>query len=156
MALYSYIDACYNRLLAGSASSPLPIVPDFPRQVVEAISNRLGLLFIAEKVAGGNLCLANAEEVRPEYRTTFSPGDLLDYYYGLLHLPRYRLHYQEFSKKGFSSLPYPKDVELFWLLAQLGRRLRQLHLLERPEKEHHLHPFPISGSNRVLVQRFVV
>ncbi len=75
MALYPYIDACYKRLLAGSASSPLPTVPDFPRQVVKAISNRLGLLFIAEKVAGGNLCLANAEEVRPEYRTTFSTGD---------------------------------------------------------------------------------
>lgn len=155
MTLYQYIDAIYKRLVSGAASPP-PTVPDFPPQVVEGISRCLGLLFVLENVLGGNVCLANAEEVRPEYRTTFSSGDLLDYFYALLHLPEYRRHYKDFLKTDFPCISYPKDAEAFWLLAKSGRQLRQLHLLASPGFAHHLHPFPIKGSNTVSGSRFVV
>ena len=155
MTLYQYIEEVYNRLMAGAASPP-PTVPDFPPQVVGGVSRCLDLLFVPENVSGGTVCLANVEEVRSEYRTTFTSGELLDYFYVLLHLPDYRRPDKEFLETDFPCLPYPKNAEAFWLLVKFGRRLRQLHLLERPGLEHRLHPFPITGSNLVSEPRFVV
>lgn len=155
MTLYQYIDTIYKRLRSGTASTPLP-VPDFPPQAVEYITRHLELIFVPKNVSGGNVCLANAEEVRPEYRTTFSSGDLLNYFYAVLHLPEYRGRYKEFLKAEFSGIPYPKETVAFWRLAELGGKLRKLHLLEIPGPEHHLHPSPIEGSNIVWEPRFVV
>jgi hypothetical protein len=155
MTLYQYIDAIYRRIMSGTASPPLS-VPDFPPQVVEDISGHFELIFVVENASEGNVCLANAEEVRPEYRTAFSSIDLLNYYYAVLHLPEYRRRYTEFSKTESPWMPCSKDAVSFWRLAELGGQLRQLHLLESPRLEHHLHPFPIEGSNIVWEPRFVV
>lgn len=153
MTLYQYIDVIYKGLLSGQPAKP-PAVPDFPPQVVEDISRHLELIFVPENVSGGNVCLANAEEVRPEYRTTFSFFDLLNYFYAVLHLPEYREKYKEFSKVEFPWIPYPKEAVAFWRLVELGGQLRRLHLLESPVLAHHLHPFPIKGSNTVSEPRF--
>jgi predicted helicase len=61
---------------------------------------------------------------------TFTPLDLLDYIYAVLHSPNYREKYQEFLKIDFPRIPYPEDQETFWKLVKLGGELRSIHLME--------------------------
>lgn len=63
---------------------------------------------------------------------TFSPEDIFDYIYAILHSPTYRATYKEFLKIDFPRIPYPKNPENFWKLVDLGRQIRELHLLESP------------------------
>jgi predicted helicase len=65
-------------------------------------------------------------------RETFTPLNLIDYIYAVLHSPEYREMYKEFLKIDFPRIPYPEDQKTFWKLAALGGELRQLHLLESP------------------------
>jgi hypothetical protein len=50
-------------------------------------------------------------------------------------------------------VPYPKDVEQFWQLVELGGQLRQVHLLDSPklaEKSKELGiSYPKNGNNEV-------
>jgi predicted helicase len=67
---------------------------------------------------------------------TFSPIDLFDYIYAVLHSPAYRETYREFLKIDFPRIPYPVDQKSFWKLVKIGGKLRLLHLLEDPVFEH--------------------
>jgi predicted helicase len=60
----------------------------------------------------------------------FSPVDLLDYIYAVLHSPSYREKYQEFLKIDFPRVPFNVDQKRFWRLVEKGGQLRKLHLLE--------------------------
>jgi len=62
----------------------------------------------------------------------FTPEDLFDYIYAVLHSPKYRETYKEFLKIDFPRIPYPTDTDNFWKLVELGRKIRELHLLESP------------------------
>lgn len=81
--------------------------------------------------------------------SSFSPIDILDYIYAVLHSPTYREKYKEFLKIDFPRVPYPKDVETFWQLVALGGQLRQIHLLESPIIEKYITTYPQEGSNVV-------
>ena len=61
---------------------------------------------------------------------TFTPLDLLDYIYAVLHSPRYRETYKEFLKIDFPRVPYPTDQESFRKLSAIGTKLRECHLLQ--------------------------
>ena len=84
---------------------------------------------------------------RRQEKTAFTPLDLLDYVYAVLHSPAYRLKYREFLKIDFPRVPYPKDKKGFWALAKLGADLRALHLLESPRLEDAAQRFPFLGSD---------
>lgn len=75
----------------------------------------------------------------------FTPIDLLDYIYAVLHSPTYREKYKEFLKIDFPRVPFPKDKEKFWQLVDLGSQIRQLHLLETADK--YMTSYPIDGTN---------
>lgn len=60
----------------------------------------------------------------------FTPIDILDYIYAVLHSHTYREKYKESLKIDFPRVPYPKDKETFWQLVKLGGEIRQIHLLE--------------------------
>ena len=77
----------------------------------------------------------------------FTPIDLLDYIYAVLHSPTYREKYKEFLKIDFPRVPYPKDKAKFWLLVDLGSQIRQLHLLETADK--YITSYPNDGTNIV-------
>jgi len=59
-----------------------------------------------------------------------TPEDILDYIYAVLYSPAYREKYKEFLKIDFPRVPYPKSKGQFDKLADFGRELRELHLLE--------------------------
>ena len=73
---------------------------------------------------------------------TFTPVDVLDYIYAVLHSPTYREKYKEFLKIDFPRVPYPKDTETFWKLVELGGQIRQLHLLESAAVEKYITQYP--------------
>jgi len=102
--------------------------------IVEQLAAGLGLRFVAEQEAGGGV---------------FSPMDILDYIYAVLHSPSYREKYKEFLKIDFPRVPYPKDAASFWALVKLGGALRALHLLESPTVEDYITEYPEDGDNTV-------
>ena len=133
--------------LPGDASDNLKVNPE----IVNQIASKLYLTFITEKEfsSEGEVCFANSEEVRPEFRLTFAPIDILDYIYAVLHSPSYREKYKEFLKINFQRVPYPDDTTTFWELVKLGGELRQIHLLESPIVDKYITQYPVDGNNLV-------
>ena len=64
-----------------------------------------------------------------------TPDEIFHYTYGLLYSPNYRSRYADFLKIDFPRLPLTWTPDLFRGLAQLGRELVDLHLLESPTLE---------------------
>ena len=108
--------------------------PNLNAENVKQIAEKLGLAFTNEKETTID---------------TFSPIDILDYIYAVLHSPTYRQKYKEFLKIDFPRVPYPKDQDTFWQLVKLGGEIRQIHLLESPKVEKYITKYPIDGNNKV-------
>lgn len=123
--------------------------PNLNPDIVKQIAEGLGLAFTNEKETESNVCFANSDEVRPEFRQSFAPIDLLDYIYAVLHSPTYREKYKEFLKIDFPRVPVPTDADQFWKLVNLGSELRQIHLLESPTVEKYITQYPEDGDNIV-------
>ncbi len=103
-------------------------VPNLNPGIAEQIAVNLGLSFVPEKESEGTVCFINNPEVRDDFKTTFTPIDLLDYIYAVLHSPNYQEKYDEFLKVDFPRVPYPKAEReaAFWQLVRLGGELRQI------------------------------
>jgi predicted helicase len=129
-------------------------VPNLNPEIVKQIADGLGLSFANEKEAESNVCFANSNEVRTEFKQSFAPIDLLDYIYAVLHSPSYREKYKEFLKIDFPRVPYPADTETFWKLVKLGGKLRQIHLLESPTVEKYITQYPEDGNNIVTKPKY--
>lgn len=114
----------YNINMDGSYEK----TPNFDTEILKVIESQLGL----------------------KLEKDFSPEDLLDYIYALLHSPSYREKYQEFLKIDFPRVPYPKDKETFWGLVKLGSQLRNYHLMEHAKIEKYITTYPKSGDNIVV------
>jgi len=125
--------------------------PNLNPEIVNQIASKLSLSFTNEKEipSEGEVCFINSLEVRPEFRLTFAPIDILDYIYAVLHSPSYRETYNEFLKIDFPKVPYPTDTTTFWELVALGGELRQIHLLECTVVEKYITQYPVGGNNRV-------
>jgi predicted helicase len=145
--LYLYPSATNQQ----SINATIARTPNLNPEIVKQIANHLGFAFTNEKEeqTEGEVCFANSPEVRPEFRATFAPIDILDYIYAVLHSPTYREKYKEFLKIDFPRVPYPKDAATFWKLVALGGELRQIHLLESPEVEKFITQYPVDGNNKV-------
>jgi len=124
-------------------------VPNLNKEIIQQIAAGLGLTFTNEKEEKGEVGFANDPDLRPEFRQSFAPIDLLDYIYAVLHSPVYREKYKEFLKIDFPRVPYPTNAKQFFELAALGKQLRELHLLESPDTEKYITQYPIDGTNEV-------
>jgi len=108
--------------------------PNLDAQILNTISHKISLKFTFEKEFLSN---------------TFSPIDILDYIYAVLHSPIYRETYKEFLKIDFPRVPYPKDAEYFWRMVEVGKQLREIHLLESPLVQNYITKYPIDGDNEI-------
>lgn len=113
---------------------------------------------IYEKVAKGlNYlpCYDDNVKIDPtsDHTGVLYPQDLFDYIYAVLHSPIYRERYKEFLKIDFPRIPYPTDWEKFRNLAEKGKELRQLHLMEDLPNQTGV-SFPIVGSSQVNCYRW--
>ena len=109
-------------------------VPNLDPEIIKEISAKLGLEFVPEYESG---------------EKNFSPIDLLDYIYAVLHSPNYREKYKEFLKIDFPRVPYPQGQNSFWQLVKLGGELRKIHLLEGEIFEKLITEYPADGDNKV-------
>jgi predicted helicase len=148
--LYLYPETTAQQTIQPAATR----LPNLNTVIIKQIAAKLGLGFVPEKEAEGNVCFVNSPEVRDDFKTTFAPIDLLDYIYAVLHSPTYREKYKEFLKIDFPRVPFPKDTDTFWKLVKLGGEIRQIHLLESPTVENYITEYPIDGSNIVEKIRF--
>lgn len=80
---------------------------------------------------------------------TVVPLELFDYIYAVLHSPSYRERYREFLKTDFPRIPYPSDKAVYHSLAELGSRLRRLHLMEDADNWQTDVTFPVPGDGIV-------
>ena len=129
--------------------APQGRTPNLNKEIIEKIAEYLGLEFVPDHEL-------LKEPQRDKY---FTPLDLLDYIYAVLHSPIYRDTYKEFLKIDFPRVPYPGPLtpkvgiketqEKFWQLVKLGGEIRQLHLLESPILDNYITSYPISGNNEV-------
>jgi predicted helicase len=117
-----------------SINQTLDRVPNLNSDIINEISNKIGSIFTGEK---------------ENTKDTFSPIDILDYVYAILHSPSYREKYKEFLKIDFPKVPYPKDKDTFWKLVTLGGEIRQIHLLESSVVEKPIIKYPFTGTNVV-------
>lgn len=112
--------------------------PNLDLEIVANIAKAVSLIFTNEK---------------SDTDGTFAPIDILDYIYAVLHSSVYRETYKEFLKIDFPRIPYPNDADNFWQLVELGRELRQIHLLKSPRLVSHIKTlnlrYPIDGDNSV-------
>lgn len=109
--------------------------PNLNMDIVQTLETALGLSFTPEK---------------EDTEGTFAPIDILDYIYGVLHSNKYRTKYKEFLKIDFPRIPYPANKDYFFNVAELGKRLREIHLMESPEVKEYITSYGVSGDNEVI------
>lgn len=102
--------------------------PNLNQEMVNEIAEKLGLEFVPDHEI--------LQQVQQD--KYFTPLDILDYIYAVLHSPTYRDKYKEFLKIDFPRVPYPKNVKTFWELVKLGREVREIHLLESNKVEEYI------------------
>ena len=120
-------------------------------------------LFI--KVGFADSIFGKSEKIKPNFNVEeiqkieqslgehIEPIELFDYIYAVLHSPTYRERYKEFLKIDFPRIPYPKNREQFRDLAEKGKELRLLHLMEDLPNSIGV-SFPQRGSMQVDVYRW--
>ena len=109
--------------------------PNLNMDIVHELEQKLGLTFTPEK---------------EDTTGTFAPIDILDYIYGVLHSNKYRNKYKEFLKIDFPRIPYPKNADYFFKVAEFGKQLREIHLLESAIVNDFITSYPIDGDNEVV------
>ena len=87
--------------------------------------------------------------------SVFSPTDLIDYIYAVLHSPNYREKYKEFLKIDFPRIPFDVTQSQFWQLVELGTKLRKLHLMEDIDILNCTTNYNISGDNIVTKFKYL-
>ena len=123
-------------------------------EIINAFAQKLGLTFVPEKEPEGNVCFINSPEVRDDFKTTFAPIDLLDYFYAVLHSANNRGKYKDFIKIDFQGVPFPKSTAAFWQLVKLGGEIRQIHLPERQMLKNFITQYPVDGDDVVIKPNF--
>src|SRR5260370_14510026 len=106
-------------------------VPNISRAFIADVQRATGLLF---------------EPISNERgRARFGAENVFHYVYAILHSGNYRETYSQFLKMDFPRIPLPKSQNEFLTLADLGRRLQSLHLLDgdAPQAVR----FPVAGGN---------
>ncbi len=83
------------------------------------------------------------------YKFRPTPEQILHYTYAVLFAPAYRQTYAEFLKSDFPRIPFTKNSEMFEELAELGRELADLHLMNAPALHQPVAKFQGRGSNVV-------
>jgi predicted helicase len=80
------------------------------------------------------------------------PEAILQYIYGVFYSNAYRQKYQEFLKIDFPRVPFTKEKQLFYQMAEYGKRLIDLHLLQSSELDPPVARYEGQGDNDRIEQ----
>jgi predicted helicase len=83
------------------------------------------------------------------YKTKPTPEDVFYYIYAVFYSDTFRTKYAEFLKTDFPRVPFTKDKRLFKKLAEYGKRLADLHLMQSPDLDSPVAKFQGTGDKRV-------
>jgi len=100
--------------------------PNLAPASIEAIAGATGLTFRHSPADPRDTGWDGRGDLQSEY----GPQDLFDWIYALLHSGAYRTRYGEFLRGDFARVPLPRSPALFRAVAECGRQLVELHLLE--------------------------
>ncbi|MBN1931048.1 MAG: N-6 DNA methylase [Desulfobacterales bacterium] len=138
----NYIEDLNLFYRGGSSNFPLYLYPDHDQKDLfsdlEAAKGRTPN--ISEKIFSA---LSEA------YKTKPIPEDIFYYIYAVLYSNTYREKYAEFLKTDFPRIPFTKDEHLFKKLAEQGKHLADLHLMQSPDLETPLVKFQGADDKRV-------
>ncbi|MDP3025380.1 MAG: type ISP restriction/modification enzyme, partial [candidate division Zixibacteria bacterium] len=101
-----------------------------------------------------NLSPAIVERLTKDFNKTPSPEKVFFYIYAVLYSNIYRTKYAEFLKIDFPRIPFTKDYILFSNMAEYGKRLVDLHLLNSAEIDSPIARFQGKGENKVEKVRY--
>lgn len=137
MAISEYIENISNGFKLGIAThhafyTERTLVID--REIIKQIAEKLRLTFINEEETNieGEVCFAQSQEVRPEFRIVFTTVNALDYIYAILYSSAYHKKFKEYLNADLKEIPIVTDTTIFWNLVKLGNKLREVHKLENP------------------------
>ena len=136
--LYTYLPQQESPEKKGTQSrlnEPMKREHNFSSGYIKRLEESLGLRFV--------------DEGRGDLYKTFGPEDTLHYIYAAFNSTAYRKRYDQFLRADFPRVPLTSDVDLFRSLADLGRRLVGVHLLEWPMPDTLPVSYPIVGDNTV-------
>ena len=108
-------------------------IPNLNKEIIQVLEKILSLSY-EDQITGGS---------------SFSSINLLDWIYGIMYCPSYRKRYDELLRIGLPRIPYPKDADQFYCLAEKGARLRKLHLMEDATSWPMIISFPVDGDRKV-------
>ena len=83
------------------------------------------------------------------YKTKPNPEDIFYYIYAVFYSNTFRTKYAEFLKTDFPRVPFTKDKSLFKKLAEYGKHLANLHLMQSPELDSPVAKFQGTGDKLV-------
>lgn len=89
------------------------------------------------------------EMLSQAYSQTPTPEEVFHYIYAVLYAPSYREKYADFLRLDFPRIPLTSDHNLFKRMAELGKRLVDLHLLRSPELDPPMAKFQGEGDGKV-------
>jgi Predicted helicase len=88
------------------------------------------------------------------YGFTPTPEEVLAYIYAVLYSPTYRRVYAEALRSDFPRIPFVADGEVFRRMAELGRRLIDLHLLRSKDLDPPWVRFEGEGDGQIQGVRY--
>lgn len=146
-----FITSLVSEAKCGESTTQSAIFPLYVYSQKDALNTGRSPNFDAvllERVVAATSLKFEAEATSKSH-DTFTPSDLLDYIYAVLHSPSYREKYREFLKTDFPRVPYPSGATSFRRLAALGAELRLWHLLKHRDKDKGSVIYQGQGDNRV-------
>ena len=152
MTISQYIENISNNFKLGKTTQRNNLVENaliINCKITDQISEKLKLAFIdAEQVKrSGEVCFAASAEVRPEFRSTFTSIDTLDYVYAVLYSSEYHKNFGYYLSKDLEEISIPLDTDLFWGLVILGNQLIKIHCLRNPLVEQSI---ALTESEKVI------
>lgn len=79
----------------------------------------------------------------------YTPEDIFDYIYAVLHSPSYRKNFDNLLKDDFPRVPVIESDDELARLVRLGGALRLIHLMQSPALAETNTTYPIAGSDVV-------
>jgi very-short-patch-repair endonuclease len=124
-------------------------------EVVQKMVKSLQLTLTTGNNPEGNVCFAQNEEVRPEYKEVVSPIEIIDYCYAIYHSSEFRHTKIAFQKLDLLEFPLPTNNSKFWKMVNCGAKLRRLFSEENIAHEQITTQFPIEGNNKVITAIYI-
>lgn len=94
------------------------------------------------------------ESLQESFGKTVTPEAFLYYVYAVLYSSIYREKYYEYLKINFPRIPFTSDYALFRQMAELGERLKNLHLMTSDELNEPVVRYQGQGEDIVKFRRY--